>query len=375
MNDEPKDQEFDVAVPDIPMPQETTTSAIEDTFSAGFRFAFVGSGQGGSRIAASFYKNGYRRVCAINTAEQDLVNISLPDSNKLCFGAGGAGKDPSIAKQLIQQKKEDVLDFLRRSFGPTLDRIIICVGAGGGTGAGTVVDLVDIGLDLQQALRCNCKQVGVIAALPKISEGTQVSANAWNVLTRLYELVEKRYISPLILVDNEKIGAMYPRLAVDPFWDTANASISTLFHLFNTVCVKNSHYTAFDRNDLLTILNSGLVTFGATPVVKWNDATDISYAVRNNLKRNILSGVNVSTGRIAGAVIIGGISILSSIPQLHLDHAFEQLTRMLKEGTSTVHRGIYRGDKDNLVIYTVIGGIGRPEEKLADLKQAGNILV
>jgi cell division GTPase FtsZ len=356
------------------MPQEAVTDEIKDQFDAGFKFAFIGSGQGGSRLAASFYRFGYKRVCAINTAEQDLANIALPEPNKLCIGQGGAGKDPSVGKKLIKERKEDVLDFMRRSFGSFFDQVIVCIGAGGGTGAGTVVDLVDIGIELQGALRLNTKKVGVIAALPKISEGSRVNANAFNVLNTLCDLVEKGFVSPLILVDNEKIGTMYPKLAVDPFWDTANASISSLFHLFNAVSVKNSHYTTFDRNDLRSILDSGLITFGATPVPKWDDATDISFAVRNNLKRNILSGIDVGTGKVAGAVIIGGISILSSIPQMHLDHAFEQLTRMLSE-KSTVHRGIYRGDKDSLVVYTVIGGLGRPVEKINELKQTGNILI
>jgi hypothetical protein len=64
--------DIDVTVPDIPMPEQVQSAEIKDTFEAGFKFAFVGSGQGGSRIGQTFYKLGYRRVCAVNTAEQDL---------------------------------------------------------------------------------------------------------------------------------------------------------------------------------------------------------------------------------------------------------------------------------------------------------------
>ena len=32
--------------------------------------------------------------------------------------------------------EDDVLDFMRRSFGEDLDRIFVCAGAGGGSGAG-----------------------------------------------------------------------------------------------------------------------------------------------------------------------------------------------------------------------------------------------
>ena len=366
-------QDFDVSVPDIPMPEQVQSNEIKDTFDAGFKCAFIGSGQGGSRLAENFWKIGYRRVCAVNTAEQDLAHIGLPAANKFCFGDGGAGKDPAKAGKLISDRKEDMLDFMRRSFGQSFDRIFVCAGAGGGTGAGTAVHLVDTAIELQKSLRCPTEQVGVILALPKISEGQRVALNAFNVLTSLWGLVEKGFVSPLILLDNERISNLYPSLAVDPFWDTANSTVSSLFHLFNTVVIKSSHYSTFDRNDFKTVLDSGLITFGATPVAKWTDATDISYAVRNNLKTNILSGgVDIATGSVAGVVIIGGSRVLGDIPQTHLDHAFDQMNRILRNG-STVHRGIYRGNKDNLVVYTVIGGLGAPVEKLKQLKQAAGL--
>ena len=367
--------DIDIDVPDIPMPTATETVEIKDEFEGGFKFAFIGAGQGGGRLAHTFYKMGYRRVCAINTAEQDLATLPLPASHKKCLGTtGGAGKNPSVAKATFKDAKEDVLDFMRRSFGPTLDRIFVCVGAGGGTGAGTAVQLVDTAVELQKALRCPSEKVGVIVALPKLAEGKKVAVNAYNTLTDLLELVAKGHVSPLIVVDNEKIGTLYPKLAVDTFWDTANMSVCSLFHLFNTVCLKHSHYTSFDKADLQTVLDSGLITFGANPVEKFTDETDISYAVRNNLRKNILTGgVDLSTGSVAAAVVIGGAEILSALPQAHIEHAFDQLNRMLKPG-NTVHRGIYRGNKPSLIVYTIIGGLGKPAEKLAELKHLGDLI-
>lgn len=365
--------EFDVSVPDIPLPETQEVQDIKDTFEGGFKFAFIGSGQGGGRIAHTFYKLGYRRICAVNTAQQDLATLPLP--HKMCLGgSGGAGKNPNVAAAAFKEHKEDVLDFMRRSFGPSVDRIFVCIGAGGGTGAGTAVQLVDTAVELQKALRSESHKVGVIVALPKLAEGKRVAANAYNTLNDLLFLVEKGNISPLIVVDNEKIGKLYPTLAVDPFWDTANMSVCSLFHLFNTVCVKHSHYTSFDRADLLTVLESGLITFGANPVDKFTDETDISYAVRSNLRKNILTGgVDLSTGTVAASVVIGSVTILNALPQSHIEHAFDQLNRMLKPG-NTVHRGIYRGDKQNLVVYTIIGGLGKPEEKLAELKRIGDLI-
>ena len=87
----------DITMPDIPIPEavEPKIEKNKDECDAAFKFAFVGAGQGGSRIAHSFHKLGYRKLSAINTAQQDLNTIDL--ENKLCIGEGGAGKDPSKA--------------------------------------------------------------------------------------------------------------------------------------------------------------------------------------------------------------------------------------------------------------------------------------
>lgn len=371
----PVESSFDIETPDIPLPDETgSLGAIADEKASAFKFAFIGSGQGGSRLAYTFWQLGYRRVGAINTAPQDLHALPLPEANKLCFGSGGAGKNPAAAAEVFAERKEDVLDFMRTVFGPVFDRIIVCAGAGGGTGAGTVTRLVECAAQLQEACKCPSKQVGVVLALPKISEGKKVNANAYWVLKDLADLVKQGAVSPLIVLDNERISSLYPGLAVNPFWNKANTSVCTLFDLFNTICVQNSSHTTFDPTDLKTILDSGLIVFGAMPVPKWQEPAALSSAMRDNLRRNILSGgVNLSTGSVAGAIIVAASSILETLPLEHLDQAFDQLTRLLRPG-STVHRGIYSGSKDMLAIYTAIGGLAAPDEKLSELKKLGDVL-
>ena len=362
----------DLIVPDIPMPTPPKPrEEIQDKIEGAFRFAFIGAGQGGSRIAEIFHKLGYRKVAVINTAQQDLNTIKV--DNKLCIGDGGAGKDPDVARKKYEERKEDVLDFIRDNLGEGIDRYFVCVGAGGGTGAGTLMPSAETASYLQKLHKASTEKVGVILALPKISEGTKVNANAYRVLEEAYAAVEKGLVSPLVVVDNEKINKLYPGLGVAQFWQTANMSIAGLFHLFNNTATKDSSYSAFDTNDYKQVLDSGMIVFGATQIAKWDGPSDISQAVRDNLKSNVLSGgVDLSTGTSAGVIMIGGNEVLANVPQEHLDRAFEQYTRMLADG-GIVHRGIYSGNKDNLTAYTMIGGLGRPSEKLEELRRIGNI--
>jgi len=365
--------DFDLVLPEIPVPEAPAPEKIiKDKFEGAFKFAFVGAGQGGSRIAETFSKFGYARVCAINTAQQDLNTVDI--KNKLCIGTGGAGKDMDIAAKLYSERKEDVFDLMRDSFGDEIDRIFICAGAGGGSGAGTTCALIDTALQYQEIAQISGpNKVGVVLALPKISEGKKVNANAFQVLHRVLAMVQENKVSPLILIDNEKISKLYPKLAVGPFWDTANRSIVGLFHLFNVTASKDSSYSSFDPNDYKQILNSGCILYGASPVLDWKNATTLSKSVRENLKQNLLcGGFDLGTGSVAGVVVVGGVNVLNEVPQENLDKAFEQFSRILKPG-NTVHRGIYSGDKENLTVYTAIGGLGIPHDKLQELKRNGDI--
>ena len=354
-----------IDLPDIPLPDdEPLEDSIKDEFNdAAFNFAIVGVGQGGSRLAESFWNLGYRRVGIINTAQQDLSLIKIPEENKLLIGEGGAGKNPEAADEVFRTRYEDILDFLKRTFGTSYERVLVCAGAGGGTGAGGVARVLDICHDLSQSLGKEKKdtdaKIGCILALPTRGEGIKVQENSKKTVTKTLDLQKAGVVSPLIILDNEKIKQLYPKLSVNQFWGTANNSICSIFHLFNKIAAKESAYTTFDKADLDTIFSSGLIMFGATPVKDYTD-TGISYAVRDNLRKNILAGVDAATGNVAACVIVGDKGSLDNIPQSSLEHGFEQLSRMMGK-ESTVHRGIYAGAKEGVAVYTAIGGLQAPD--------------
>ena len=354
-----------IDLPDIPLPDdEPLEDGVKDEFNdAAFNFAIVGVGQGGSRLAESFWNLGYRRVGIINTAQQDLSLIKIPEENKLLIGDGGAGKNPEAADEVFRTRYEDILDFLKKTFGNGYERVLVCAGAGGGTGAGGVARVLDICHDLSQSLGKEKKdtdaKIGCILALPTRGEGIKVQENAKKTVLKTLDLQKAGVVSPLIILDNEKIKQLYPKLSVNQFWGTANNSICSIFHLFNKISAKESAYTTFDKADLDTIFASGIIMFGATPVKDFSD-TGISYAVRDNLRKNILAGIDAATGNVAACVIIGDKDSLDKIPQSSLEHGFEQLSRMMGP-KSTVHRGIYAGAKKGVAVYTAIGGLEAPQ--------------
>ena len=382
------DDGFIVDIPDIPMPEDDVQDSgiIEDECDVAFKMAFIGIGQGGGRIAESFWKLGYRRVCAINTNSQDLSGVTIPDDNKLVMdiGHGGAGKDMAKGQEAVKVFHEDIYDLMRRCFGSDVDRVMVCVGAGGGSGSGGCDGTVAIAHEFAKSIKIESEggipAVGVIVSLPKITEGGKVNANAYQVLESLFTQVGNdkgklsgRGISPLVIIDNDKIDKIYPNLPITKFWQVANQNISSLFHLFNSIACKDSDFTTFDRADLKDVLDSGVLTFGACPLKKWDGQTDISYAVRDNLRRNVLvGGFDLGMAKAAACVFIGSTDVLDTVPQSHLEHGFEMLSRIMQPG-SVVHRGIYKGAKPGLVVYTIMAELGRPEERMTEIARVGGV--
>ena len=374
---EPINGEIDVIdLPDIPLPEEAKDEVIKDEADVALKYCFIGSGHAGSRIVESFYGLGYRRVCCVNTAIQDLELIQIPEKLKMRIGVKGAGKDPYLGAKAADENAEDILDMMEKSFGSEFDRIFVTISAGGGTGCGSCEKIVMLAKQLAQARKVekDKTRVGVIVALPQNSEGQTPSANAHQLMLRLFQMVNDGTISPLVVIDNERIHAIYPGLSTATFWKKANKSIASLFHLFNVIAEKNSPYVVFDRADLENLLDSGAVTFGATPVLKpMDDRTNVSKAVRDNLSKNILSGgMDFSKGTVAGCIFIGPKAVMDELPQEHLDYGFETLTRVLAD-KSTVHHGIYAGSGDVLVVYTMIGGLSMPDERMTELEHIGRL--
>ncbi len=115
------------------------------------------------------------------------------------------------------------------------------------------------------------------------------------------------------------------------------------------------------------------MVFDAINVNEFDNEQAISKAVRDKLKGNVLcSELDLSTGTVAAAIAIGDEKTLNNIPQEYLDNAFNQLNRTLKTN-STVHQGIYKGVKQGLSIFTAIGGIAAPVEKIKTLKKLGTV--
>lgn len=359
---------LDFDMPDIPMPDEAKVEQIvKDTFDSAVKFSFVGIGQGGSRLVEAFNNLGYARVAVVNTAKQDLDDIKLPENRKLWLGVGGTAKNRRVGEAHVKQHSEEVMDLMRRSFGSQFDRIMICATAGGGTGSGGFEAVVKIANELTESLRIKKvgepTRVGLILALPSNSERDRM-INALEALKAAESLLKAGAISPLVIVDNEQIGNIYPSATVGNVWSKTNQSIVTLFHLFNKIAGVPTKYATFDPEEFRSIMASGVVIYGAMPI-KDTSKDGMAQAFRENVRKNVLcGGMDIGTAKSAACVICGEAGVLEAIPWEVIEHSYEMLGRVA--GTATVHRGIYAA-KRPLSAYTILGGLKLPKARLGEI--------
>jgi cell division GTPase FtsZ len=354
-------------------------TVVKDRFAhkVGFEFAFVGTGQGGSRIANAFHDLGYGRVAVFNTTDMDFKGLA-PEIPKLNLGVGGAAKDAAFAADQIRDRQEEVWDLLTRAWGSSLDYGLVCASLGGGTGSGTAPWLVKIARKYMEQLGRPPK-VGAIVALPAAGEGQQQCKNA---VTAFRELLALK-VSPLVVIDNARINELY-KPSVAKLYPTANTTAANLFHVFNQLAAVHSDYITFDQSELGQLLDGGVVTMGAADfdVDSIKSPADVSTKIRDELAGNVLAAVDLRTGKTAACVFVGHKSVLDSLPSDYFDAGFNQLDRQVGSALAgvspVVHRGLYdseaaESDPPSLQVYTMVSGLTPPLDRLAQLAKVGHM--
>lgn len=135
-----------------PDENESEEMLLEDEFSepVAFRLGIVGVGQCGGNFAAQFYETGYRRILLINTAKTDLDSIRQPvaklalSSAQLAYKNNGAGKNRDAARNCAEENETTIRTKFASVFRGRIDKLVICLALGGGTGSGAGPKVVPI---------------------------------------------------------------------------------------------------------------------------------------------------------------------------------------------------------------------------------------
>lgn len=344
-------------------------SVVADDESVGdpaFRFAFLGAGQGGGKIAQAFYQLGYRRVAAYNTTENDFEGLD-PAIAKYSTKTHGAAKDMAVARTAIRGRDEDIRSLLAKSWGPEVDYAMVCASLGGGTGSGSALPLVEMARKYVGA----GGKVGAIVSLPKQNEGRQIARNA---VLAFKELLAAK-LTPLIVIDNDRVKQLY-NVPMTKFFPTANGVVAQMLHAFNSLANTRSAFATFDRAEFAHVLDGGLMTMGVANIdmAGAERPDDVATMIRDQFTAGILADMDWGKARRGACVFIADEGVLDNVSSEYFDAGFTQLDRMLgkdlPDGAQIVtHRGLYMGSDPGVQCFTAVSELSPPDGKMLALAQ------
>jgi len=321
------------------------------------QFGIVGLGQGGCRIAGEFEKLGYKTL-AINTSEQDLGET--PCKEKLLIGTGGAGRNLKTGAEAVNTHRAEIMTAYQTTF-PNIQHALVCSGSSGGTGGGGLTSIIDTLKDYKIP-------VGVITTLPLNTEDTRSKKNTLSVLNELVKLNAEKKISPLIIIDNDKIEKKHPGLSTLEFWNMANEEVVKCFDVFNMLAFRTSAYTSFDPADYKRVLVSGgCMIFGTFTVTNEIQVDTLANAIASNINSGLLAeGFNLVEATTAACLIVGNPEKLQKLPRVAEENAFAMLMKLL--GSGTIFKGVYPLQATpDFELFFMISGLGLPTSRVKSL--------
>jgi cell division GTPase FtsZ len=378
-NDKVSDCTIDEWLPALDLeqyePAVESESGVQDHTRGSIRYAWIGTGQCGGRLVKSFYDLGYKKVLAVNTTQRDLKLLDIPDAQKFLMYVGEecTGRDMERGAKAIRKYKQDILHLVRQTFGTQIEHIMISFGAGGGTGSGSVFGLIEVAKRYARyiGLENPDRKVGVIMTLPAAGRvgSPLVAENAYKIAAELSQMAAEGKISPLIIVDNNRINKMSPRMTTELFWSSINSFVANLFDTFNRISVLGSQYISFDTVKYHSIIEAGgFAIMCLAEVDEFDNEYAISKAVKNSVEQAVLAGeFDLTTAKAAACIVVGGKKIMANAKSLqhNIDYAFDVLAETT--GQATIYRGIYEDNNDSLRVYTIVGGLGIPDIRLEEL--------
>lgn len=332
-----------------------------------WEFGIVGSGHAGSKIAQAWYELGYPAV-VMNTAQQDLTDIKIPECNKLLLEAGlggGAAKDLTIGGMAAEAYAEAIEELVSNKLS-NCNFFIFCTSLGGGSGAGSVNAVVEV-------LHKFGKPVIVLGVLPKDSEDALLKHNAWQTLSKLTKCFNEGKIDNIIIVDNAKIESVYSDVNPFAFFEVSNKAIVECIDTFNRLSVRKSEGAkVLDSAEFgkLFIDGKGFTTYGSMRVENYTDEMSIATALVESLGGNLLaSGMDIKQARYAGFMLVAPERVWDQIPSSAIDYANHIISDFC-ESPLSVYQGIYKekSQDDCIKVYSMFSGLGIPTERVNQLQ-------
>lgn len=337
------------------------------------RFGFVGVGLMGGRVVDTIARlsgPGGKQLypgLAININQGDLASLNNV-SNKLLLKSTykAAGRNPEVGYEALSQNevevKKAIADMAFQS-----DFIWFVAGLGGGTGTGSILQLIDWAGDLS-AIGVD---FGVIVSIPREVDGYQENKNALLVLEQLNEVAATRAF-PIIIVDNEVLFDRYlekrKQETMNVEWtEHSNSEIAGLLHQINIITTHTPFGPKhFDGEEFRLILKAGGCLQFAKTIIDLKDFRD-GLSVKNSLEQSMMEGLasqgySLSDASMMGVAVYVSFAHAKEAYDISNVQVLENAVRDINSKTE-VRWGQYVDHNSSIPkveVYSIIAGLGLP---------------
>lgn len=209
----------DLGVANRIMEEHLKTPEVNKNKDKFVKFAFIGLGQGGGRIAAEFSRYRFPTYL-FNTSESDMAeheklipreNRILTTSTQTKHNVEGTDKNADLG-YTIASETENQRKYATVMMKPEVmdaDFVWVTVSLGGGTGNGALPVVLNMLQKVRKKKRFTVDRVpfGVICSLPPKDEvGSKIRENAIKGIDELKRLISEGEIGSVIVIDNEKLN-------------------------------------------------------------------------------------------------------------------------------------------------------------------------
>lgn len=209
----------------------------------------IGVGGGGGNAVNHMYREGIKDVAFVvcNTDRKALEESPVPVKLQLGHEGLGAGNRPNKAKEATEESIEEVQKMLNDG----TKMVFITAGMGGGTGTGAAPTIARIAKDME------ILTVGIVT-IPFRWEGDKKIDQALDGVEEI-----SKHVDALLVINNEKLGEIYPDLSVKTAFARANDTLLVAAKSIAEIITMRGIIN-LDFNDVKTVMKDGGVAIMST---------------------------------------------------------------------------------------------------------------
>ena len=233
-----EDMNFDMGLPIVDLPQ--TNNCI---------IKVIGVGGGGGNAVNHMYKEGIHDVAFVvcNTDCKALEESPVPVKVQLGHEGLGAGNRPQKAREATEESLAEIQNMLNDG----TKMVFITAGMGGGTGTGAAPLIAKVAKDM------DILTVGIVT-IPFRWEGHKKIDQALDGVEEI-----SKNVDALLVINNEKLGEIYPDLSVISAFAKANDTLLIAAKSIAEIITMRGIIN-LDFNDVKTVLKDGGVAIMST---------------------------------------------------------------------------------------------------------------